>query len=169
MADEDFAEFMRANGGRLFRVAYLLTADHGRAEDLTQDALARAYAAWGRVRRDDAYSYVRRTIVNLHTDWWRARRWRERPTADLPDRATGEEDPGTALARRDSVTASLQTLGRRQRSMVVLRYYADLSEADIALELGVSVGTVKSTLSRALARLRDSNLAERHEELVGEQ
>src|SRR2546430_12846381 len=87
--DEEFADFMRQCARRLYRVAFLLTADPGRAEELTQDALARTYAAWRRVRRDDAYAYTRRGLVNLHTDWWRARRWRGKLGAPGTRRARG--------------------------------------------------------------------------------
>jgi RNA polymerase sigma-70 factor (sigma-E family) len=152
--DEEFAEFVRQTAQRLYRVAYLLTADPGRAEDLTQEALARTYAAWPRVRRDDAYSYSRQTLINLRNDWWRGLHWRERPMSHVPDRA----DPdiaGTAVLR-DSVARALQRLTRRERGVLVCRYFLDLTEQQTSRELGISVGTVKSTASRALAKLRIS-------------
>src|SRR5256886_17659005 len=91
---------MRQCATRLHRVAYLLTADSGQAEELTQDALARTYAAWRRIRNDYAYAYARRVLVNLHTDWWRARRWRERPGAAGPGRpARTDVARGTAPPR----------------------------------------------------------------------
>src|SRR5438034_8408730 len=107
--DEEFTDFMRECAHRLYRVAYLLTADPSRAEDLAQDALARTYAAWRRVRRDDAYAYARRVLVNLHTDWWRARRWRERLVSQVPERPTGTDLAG-ATTQRYAVAKALQAL-----------------------------------------------------------
>lgn len=152
--DEQFAEFMRGNVDRLCRVAYLLTGDRGRAEELAQDALARTYRAWRRVRQPDAYAYTRKVLVNLHTDWWR-RRWREYSVAEVPDR-TGVGDPTSGAADRDAVATALRTLTRRERAVIVLRYYLDLTEAQTADELGISTGTVKSTAFRALRKLRVS-------------
>lgn len=153
--DDEFADFTRECGHRLYRVAFLLTADHGRAEDLAQEALARTYAAWRRVRVDDAYAYTRRILVNLHTDWWRSRRWRERSVAQPPDRPVGT-DVAQATTDRYAVTKALQILTPRERSIVVHRYFLDLTEQQTARELGISVGTVKSTTARALAKLRIS-------------
>src|SRR5438105_6512539 len=153
--DEEFADFMRACAHRLYRVAFLLTADPGRAEELTQDALARTYAAWRRVRRDDAYAYTRRVLVNLHNDWWRARRFRERPVPVVPERS-GSGDVASTATNRYAVTQALQRLTRRERTILVHRYFLDLTERQTARELGISVGTVKSTTSRALAKLRIS-------------
>jgi RNA polymerase sigma-70 factor (sigma-E family) len=154
VADGDFAQFMHGNAQRLCRVAYLLTGDTGRAEELAQEALARTYRAWHRVRADNAYGYARRVLVNLHTDWWRRRR-RERIVSQVPDRA-GAGDPTDATVDRDALKRALRTLTRRERAVVVLRFYLDLSEAQVAYELGISTGTVKSTTSRALRKLRVS-------------
>jgi RNA polymerase sigma-70 factor (sigma-E family) len=152
--DDSFVTFVGDCGPQLYRVAYLLTGQTAAAEDLYQAALTRSYTAWRRVRRDDAYRYVRRVLVNLHTDWWRApRTWRERTVPVLPDRA-GTDDPATAVAHRDQLSRALRALTRRERAVLVLRYFADLSEQDTAQELGVGVGTVKSTTARALAKLR---------------
>jgi RNA polymerase sigma-70 factor (sigma-E family) len=153
--DDEFADFTRQCAHRLYRVAFLLTADHGRAEDLAQEALARTYAAWRRVRSDDAYAYTRRILVNLHTDWWRSRRWRERPVPEVPDRSVGA-DLAQSTTDRYAVTKALQLLTRRERSVIVHRYFLDLTEQQTARELGISVGTVKSTTARALAKLRIS-------------
>jgi RNA polymerase sigma-70 factor (sigma-E family) len=158
--DQDFTDFMHASADRLFRVAYLLTGDRHRAEDLAQDALARTFSAWRRVRQENAFGYARRVMVNLHTDWWRAHRWRERSVGELPVRA-GAPDPAVAVVRRDSVVRALRTLTRRERTIVVLRYFADMPEAAVANELNISVGTVKSTAARALGKLRGTaDLAE---------
>lgn len=151
----DFDDFVRTSAHRLGRVAYLLTGDRGRAEDLTQDALARAYAAWSRIRRDDAYAYTRRILVNLHNDWWRVRALRERFVANLPEQPADTDVAGSAV-RRDSVIRALQSLTRRERSVIVHRYFLDLTEQQTAAELGISVGAVKSTNARAMAKLRIS-------------
>lgn len=151
--DREFAAFMRASATRLFRLAFLLTGDRHRAEDLTQDALSRTYGVWRRVVRDDAYAYTRRVLVNLHADWWRARMWRER-LVDQPQARERVPDPATEVVRRDMVIRALRELTRRERAVVVLRYFADLSEAEVAGELNISVGTVKSTNARALRKLR---------------
>ncbi|HEX2416817.1 MAG TPA: SigE family RNA polymerase sigma factor [Micromonosporaceae bacterium] len=152
--DDGFAQFMHGNAQRLCRVAYLLTGDASRAEDLAQEALARTYGAWHRVRTDDAYWYARRVLVNLHTDWWR-RRWRERSVPQVPD-AAGKGDPTDTTVNRDALKQALRALTPRERAVVVLRFYLDLSEAQVAQELRISTGTVKSTTSRALRKLRVS-------------
>jgi RNA polymerase sigma-70 factor (sigma-E family) len=151
MRDEaGFAEFATANARRLRHVARLLTGDPDRAEDLVQITLARAYRRWDRIRADDPMAYVRRILVNAHTEWWR-RRWRyELPAADLPDTA-GAGDLAAEHAARDQLARALATLTPRERAVVVLRFYADLSERETAQTLGVAVGTVKSACSRSLS------------------
>ena len=148
---EGFAEFVATASPRLLRTAYLLTRDAGHAEDLLQTALARAWRAWGRI--DGAPEpYVRRIMVNTYATWWR-RRWRtEAPTAVLPEPAAAS--PEDAVDQREWLWAALGKLPRRQRAAVVLRYYEDLPETEVAALLGCSVGTVKSQTSRALAKLR---------------
>jgi RNA polymerase sigma-70 factor (sigma-E family) len=147
-----FAEFVAARGQALQRTAYLFTGDWALAEDLLQTALTRAYPRWDRIVRDDPEAYVRRVIVNTWSSWWR-RKWRgETPTAQLPDRAGS--DPFVAADRRDAVRQALARLPQRQRAVVVLRFHEDMSEAQVADILGVSVGTVKSQASKALAKLR---------------
>ncbi|GAA2126423.1 SigE family RNA polymerase sigma factor [Nocardioides bigeumensis] len=149
---DGFDEFAVAAWPRLLRSAYLLCGDHHLAEDLVQTALARTYARWRHVRRDDAMAYARTVLVNLNIDRMRRKRPVEVRDA-LPDRA----DPARTSARtedRDEVVRLLAALTERERRVVVLRHYFDLSEADVARELGVAAGTVKSTLSRALAKLR---------------
>jgi RNA polymerase sigma-70 factor (sigma-E family) len=145
------------SSGRLLRVARLLTGDPGRAEDLVQDAYARAFLRWDKIRADDPWAYVRRCVVNGYTDWWRRRPWREQPYADLsplPGRVT--PDPASRAADRDALTLALAQLTRRERAVVVLRFYADLSEAQIGVALGMPPGTVKSTSLRAMRKLRTS-------------
>jgi RNA polymerase sigma-70 factor (sigma-E family) len=149
--DEAFSAFVAARSRHLLQAAHLLTGDRHRAEDLLQTALTRAYLRWDRIVDEDPEGYVRRTMVNAHIDWWRRKPWREEPTDVLPDRAVSEPDTDA----RAALLAALATLSRRQRAVMVLRYYEDMSEADIARTLGCSPGTVKSAASRATARLRE--------------
>ncbi|SNT64431.1 RNA polymerase sigma-70 factor, sigma-E family [Asanoa hainanensis] len=155
---EGFEDFVVGRSPRLLRTAYLLTRDWALAEDLLQTALARAWEAWSRIDGDPE-PYVRRIIVNTYASAWR-RRWRgELPTADLPE-PPGAADPHGHLDDRDSLWRALGRLPRRQRAVLVLRYFEDLSEAEIAEALGCSIGTVKSQASRAVAKLRlDETLA----------
>jgi RNA polymerase sigma-70 factor (sigma-E family) len=147
-----FEDFVAARGAALQRTAALLTGDWVLAEDLLQTALARAYPRWERIRRDDPEAYVRKVLVNTWSSWWR-RKWRgERPTADLPESAA--TDDFGAVDRRHAVQRALAGLPPRQRAVVVLRFHEDLTEAQTAHLLGVSVGTVKSQTSKALAKLR---------------
>ena len=149
--DEAFSAFVAARSRHLLQAAHLLTGDRHRAEDLLQTALARAYLRWDRIVDEDPEGYVRRTMINAHIDWWRRKPWREEPTEVLPERAVCDPDTDT----RSALLAALATLSRRQRAVMVLRYYEDLSEAEIARTLGCSPGTVKSAASRATARLRE--------------
>lgn len=152
---ETFEDFVRGCAHRLYRVACLLTSgDLARAEDLVAESLARVYLVWPRLQSGDAYAYARRTLVNLATDWWRiSLRRREVVTDSVPDVHLGD-DPAVDVARRDSVTRSLRRLTRRERAIVVLRHFLDLTERQTAAELGISLGTVKSANARALAKLR---------------
>ncbi len=155
---EGFDDFVATRSPRMLRTAFLLTRDWALAEDLLQTALARAWEAWRRIEGDPE-PYVRRVIVNAYASWWR-RRWRgELSTADLPEEAV-PTDPQTRLDDRDRLWRALDQLPRRQRAVLVLRYFEDLSEAEVAEAMGCSVGTVKSQASRALAKLRlDETLA----------
>ena len=149
---DEFEEFVRGRGQALQRTAYLLTGDWALAEDLVQTALVRSWPAWGRIRHADPEGYVRKVLVNTHASWWR-RRWRgEVPTQELPD-AAGSDGHG-GVHERPVLRAALLRLLPRQRAVVVLRFWEDLSEAATAELLDVHVGTVKSTTSKALARLR---------------
>lgn len=154
----DFEEFVAARSTALWRSAYLLTGDAHRAEDLLQAALVKTWRRWDRiVRREAAEAYVRTALVSTYTDWWR-RRWNgEVPTGELPEGAPAPSEATRVDVRRD-VLAALALLPRGQRAVVVLRYFDDLTEAQTAAALGVSVGTVKSQTSRALATLRTSPL-----------
>jgi len=153
----DFAEFVTARSARLLRVAYLLTRDWALAEDLLQTSLAKAWTAWRRIEGDPE-PYVRRILVNTYTSWWRRRWHHERPTDELPERPGPDQHAG--YDDRDQLTRALGRLPRQQRAVLVLRYYEDLSEAQIADALGISAGTVKSHAAKAIARLRmDPELA----------
>jgi RNA polymerase sigma-70 factor (sigma-E family) len=151
--DEEFIRFARESQRRLLRYADLLCGDHGRAEDLVQDALIKTYLAWSRVQSGDPEAYARKTISHAHIDWWRRRPWRERPVAELPE-VIGGDDSSTVITQRDAVQRALAALTRRERMMIALRYYYDMSEAEIAAETGCARGTVKSATARALAKLK---------------
>ena len=150
--EQAFNAFVSARSRHLLQTAYLLTGDRHRAEDLLQTALTRAYLRWDRIESEDPEGYVRRTLANAHIDWWRRKPWREEPAAELPD--LPGPDQAAAFDVRNAVLGALAGLSRRQRAVVVLRYYEDLSESEIAAVLGCSPGTVKSAASRAMAKLR---------------
>lgn len=149
-----FDAMLDTHARSLLRTAYLLTGDAHLAEDLLQSALARTWSRWGSIRDvDRADAYVRKVMANLSIAWWR-RRWRaETPTRQLPE-AASPGDEYARVDRRDEISRALATLTPRQRAVLVLRFYDDLGEADVAAALGCSVGTVKSTTSRALATVR---------------
>ncbi len=153
-AETEFAEFVAANHARLLHLADLLIGDRGRAEDLLQTVLIRTYLRWSRVRQGNPLGYVRAALSNARTDWWRRGGGRERPTETPPDVVA--PDNATEVVGRDAVQRSLAALTTRERAVVVLRYYEDLSEAEIAHTLGIAPGTVKSTCARALGKLRIS-------------
>ncbi|MGH3157755.1 MAG: SigE family RNA polymerase sigma factor, partial [Streptosporangiaceae bacterium] len=135
------------------RTAYLLTGNRADAEDLLQAALAKTYQAWRGIQDRSALDgYVRRAMVNTHISWWRQRRLREYPTDEVPDQPVADHATDSEL--HDSLSRALRRLPDRMRAAVVLRYYEDMSEAEIAGILGISLGTVKSTVSRAVAKLR---------------
>lgn len=151
--EEEFREFVAARSAALLRTAYLLAGDWATAEDLLQTALTKTYLAWKRLGGIEAVEpYARRVLVNTSTSWWR-RRWHgERPTAELPERAIADETD--RQLERDLLWRHLRALPARQRAVLVLRFYEDLSEAQTAALLDISPGTVKSQTSRALHTLR---------------
>lgn len=163
MERDRFDDFVATHSTGLVRTAYLLTHDRGLAEDLVQTSLAKAWFAWGRIE-GQPHAYVRRVMVNTYASWWR-RKWNgEVATETLPEavgrRGAGASTgaghgPGTAeVEARTDLWAALARLPRRQRAVVVLRYYEDLSEVETAEIMQCSVGTVKSQASKALAKLR---------------
>lgn len=151
---EDFDAYVRASGPRLARLAFLLTGDHDTAEDLLQTAYAKVLPRWRHVSRyDDPDAYLRRVMVNTRTSWWRRVRGRESVRAEVPD-VTSAGDHAADEAVLDEVLAALRRLPRRQQVAVVLRHYCDLSEAETAAVMGISVGGVKSQTSKGLVALR---------------
>lgn len=156
---DDFAEFVAVRSPALLRAAWLLTGDAGRAEDLLQTALAKAWRRWTAVSAADSpEAYVRRVLFTTYVSWWR-RRWRaEVPAAQPPERAD-QVDLAATAATRDAVRRALARLSRQQRAIVVLRYVEDLPVERTAELLDCAPGTVKTQASRALKLLRaDPNL-----------
>jgi len=154
---QQFEEFMTSRWAGLVRLAFGLTGDWWLAEDLAQTALANAYASWWRVRRaDDPDAYVRRILINASKSRWRRHRVAEpaaEPPAEVPDPAA---DLATTIGERSALLKALDALPPRQRAVVVLRYWEDLSDAQTAALLGCSASTVRSQAARALAKLRAS-------------
>lgn len=152
--DAEFSAWMAARQPSLHRTAFLMAGDHHTAEDLVSATLAKVYLAWHRIeRRESVDGYARRVLVNEHNSLWR-RPWKRREVAKatLPEE-TGVHDTPDEGERRE-LWRLVSTLPRKQRAVIVLRYYEDLSEAEIADTLGISPGTVKSQASRAMATLR---------------
>lgn len=157
--EDEFREFVAARSAALLRSAYLLAGDWATAEDLLQTALTKTYLAWKRLGEIEAVEpYARRVLVNTATSWWR-RRWHgERPTEFLPERAVA--DATEEQLDRDLLWKHVKALPARQRAVLVLRFYEDMSEAQTAELLDISAGTVKSQTSRALGTLRQRLAAE---------
>ncbi len=155
LQDAEFRDFVAARSHALLRTAYLLTGDQQLAEDLVQTALEKTISRWGSIRvREAAEGYVRRTMYREHVSAWRRQRLPEVPVAIIPEHRSGH-DTGDDVENRLVLREALLQLGRRQRTVLVLRYFEDLTEQQVADALGVSLGTVKSTTHRALSRLRD--------------
>ncbi|WP_042421661.1 SigE family RNA polymerase sigma factor [Streptacidiphilus anmyonensis] len=150
----DFSSFVAARWTALVRTAYLLTGDFHEAEDLVQVTLAKVYPHWGGLRTETADAYVRRALVNNNRSRHRRRRVVQLLMPFVPDRPAADAGQG-GLGERDLLVSLLAGLPERQRAVVVLRYWEDLSAEEVAELLGCSVGTVKSQASRALAKLRD--------------
>lgn len=152
--EERFADFVRAHSASLFRTAYLMTGDYQRAEDVLQDSLVRIYQRWMRVdRMASPLGYSRKVVLSRAASWWRKRSSHETPLplADEPEWSGPFDD----LAEHQRVWQAVLGLSQRQRAVMVLRYYEDLSEAQIAETLGIAPGTVKSHSHAALRRLNE--------------
>lgn len=150
-----FRDFVVARQQALTRTARLLTGDWQLAEDLVQATLERVWPKWDAVVRDgDPEGYVRRALVNVYVSWWRRRPWHERPSVEIGPPVAAAGDAYADVDMRDAVARLLPTLPRRQRLVLVLRFYDDLTEAATAEVLGCSVGTVKSQTAKALTKLR---------------
>ncbi|KAB1160065.1 SigE family RNA polymerase sigma factor [Micromonospora sp. AMSO12t] len=147
-----FHEFVAHRSPALSRTAYLLTGDHHLAEDLLQSALAKTYQHWRRIRSGDPDAYVRRVMYHHQVSWWRRRRLAERLDPEPSDQPGDDHSDTTAL--RLTLAAALRQLTPRQRAVVVLRFYEDLTETQVAEVLGCSVGTVKRHGHDAVRRLR---------------
>jgi RNA polymerase sigma-70 factor (sigma-E family) len=157
-ADTEFSDFMHGRWSQLVRLGYGLTGDLALAEDLAQDAFARAYASWSRVRRaDNPDAYLRKIVLNANRDRFRKLRVPELLTESVPDHAAAG-DGTDERHQHDDLIAALMQLPYGQRAALVLRYWLDLTEAQTAAALGCSVGNVKSQSSRALAKLRASSV-----------
>ncbi|MFI5696550.1 SigE family RNA polymerase sigma factor [Kribbella sp. NPDC051586] len=154
METPDFDDWVTQRGAALLRFAYLVTRDHNRAEEAVQDALIAAYSRWTKICRvQDPEAYVRRSIVNADISRWRRFFRRETPAEDV-DTSDAAPDHAVTQAEHDAVWALCATLPAKQRAAVVLRYYEDLPDADIAVILDCSPSTVRSQIHRALASLR---------------
>jgi RNA polymerase sigma-70 factor (sigma-E family) len=149
--DEDFTAFVETAWPALYRTAYLLVGERGLAEDLVQTALAKTYVSWGRVRDLGAAGvYARTVLVNTASSWFRRRSWsNEISTSEVPDAPAFPAD-----SDRSTVIDALRALPPRQRAVVVLRFYEDLTVDQTATALGINAGTVKSQTSHALTKLR---------------
>ncbi|MEJ7707159.1 MAG: SigE family RNA polymerase sigma factor [Nocardioidaceae bacterium] len=150
--EADFDEFMNAQWAPLFRTAYLLTGDYQLAEDLLQTAFAKVFLSWSKIARmGQPAAYTRKIVTNQAMSWWRRRSSSEVPTIDIQGGSfAGHED---RVTQASAVWDALRSLPSRQRAVMVLRYYEDLSEAEIADTLGISTGSVKSHASAARAAL----------------
>src|ERR1700761_7296347 len=149
-----FGDYVARRSQALLRAALALTGNRADAEDLLQATLVKAYQSWDRI--DDAAAldtYVRRVMANTHISGWRRRRVDEYPTDELPDSVPTDDLPKDS-DRHDGGQRAIDRLPRQMRAAVMLRFYDDLTEPEVAAALGVSVGTVKSTVARAVAKLR---------------
>ena len=153
----DFDQFVTAHVDELLRTAYLIAWDEGEAEDLVQECLLKVARRWPRIRRmEQPRAYARRILVNLALDGARGRAQRRRELEPGTLSSLGAVDPLPALDTRAELLQALGQLHQRQRAVLVLRYFNDLTEAQVAEVLGCSPGTVKSSASRGLARLREA-------------
>ena len=158
--NDEFTAFMREAKDPLHRMAFLLSGDAHRAEELTQQTFERCYRHWTKARQGDPLAYARRVLANLRIDVWRRTRREvltgpdELPQDDVRGARPSVRTPTRTVDDRDAVVRALLELPVKQRRVVVLRHLLDLSESEVSNELGIPLGTVKSTASRGLAHLR---------------
>jgi RNA polymerase sigma-70 factor (sigma-E family) len=165
--DDEFREFVAATGPALLKTARLLTGDWHLGEDLLQATFAKVYRHWGRAGQwDSPLAYTRTAMVNTYCTW-RRRRWHREVAHSSPGEHTAAQDVAEEVAAADALGRALMTLGRRERAVVVLRYFEDLSVAQTAEVLNCRPGTVTSLASRALGRLRQDACLGRTRELEG--
>ena len=149
----DFDDFVHGRGRALLRFAYVLSGDAHLAEDLVQEVLARMHRRWDRIAAmDNAEAYVRTAVVRQFLSWSRRRAYREAVLAEVPE--TGFEEPQQRVVTRDHMWQLLRGLPRSQRAVLVLRFYCDLPDQEIAALLGCGMSTVRSQAARALTRMR---------------
>jgi RNA polymerase sigma-70 factor (sigma-E family) len=155
----EFTAYVQERRASLYATAYHLTGDRFEAEDLLQSALFSTYRAWDRISDKAAVGgYLRRTMTNLHISAWRRRKLNEYPTEELPEPAAPDHDEMRGTELRAVLWQALARLPELQRTMLVLRYYEGRTDPEIADILGISVGTVKSSIWRSLRRLRDDDV-----------
>lgn len=171
-SEAEFTDYVRERRASLYATAYHLTGDRYEAEDLLQSALFSTYRAWDRITDKAAVGgYLRRTMTNLHISAWRRRKLNEYPTEELPEAPSADHDAMRGTELRAVLWQALARLPETQRTMLVLRYYEGRTDLEIADILGISVGTVKSSIWRSLRRLRDDevlSLGRDQEECFGE-
>ena len=156
LPDDGFDQFMAERWPRLVRSAYLLTSDRHDAEDLAQAVLTKVFSSWHRVRRaEDVDAYVHRIMINCNSNRFRRRRVAEHPVPIVPDHLRTTADHAGEWDQRSTFMTALAQLPPRQRAVIVLRYYEDMTEAQTSHVMGCSIGTVKSQTWKALARLRE--------------
>jgi RNA polymerase sigma-70 factor (sigma-E family) len=150
-----FEEFAETHGAGLVKLAFVVCGDHEQAQDAVQEALIRVYHRWSRI--SDPLAYARRTVVNATREDWRRDRRSDRLHRVIAQTPSGGEsnDPQDRVPQRDALMAALDALPHAQRVVIVLRYDIQLSEAETASTLDIPIGTVKSRVNRALARLRE--------------
>ncbi|MFF4763668.1 SigE family RNA polymerase sigma factor [Streptomyces sp. NPDC001292] len=171
LSEAEFTAYVQERRASLYATAYHLTGDRFEAEDLLQSALFSTYRAWDRISDKAAVGgYLRRTMTNLHISAWRRRKLNEYPTEELPE-TPGDTDAMRGTELRTVLWQALARLPELQRTMLVLRYYEGRTDPEIADILGISVGTVKSSIWRSLRRLREDEVlsfGRDHEESFGE-
>ncbi len=152
-----FEEFVERRGQHLLRLAYVLCKDAGHAEDIVQTTLLKAFRSWRTVMRsDDPDAYVRRILVNAHLDWVRRRSNNEQPTNLFGLEEPVENDFSESIANRDAVRRHLSSIAPRARTVLVLRYYEELGDDEIADLMNINVATVRATHSRAINAMRSA-------------